>query len=273
MKSEKRISIILPSFNDPRIVDAIESVRRFDDIGTVLLVVIDGGSKPELRDTIRSLLNSDDIFESAPDRGIFDALNKGLEMSATEYIGWLGSDDLFTGQLLASGVLSALKDYDLLVANLALFRNDHVIRISHGWPSRLGLAKYGLNNPHFATFGKSTILKAERFDLRLRGADIAYFLEIFAKRPKVIHVPAVATLMNEGGFSTRSYGKSLEVNLELMNAYAKQTNLLFAPVAVLVKLSYKFWSNVYYRVFPIDHAQFLKWRGNGSESKTLRLPR
>ena len=101
----KRLSIILPIYNDARIADAIRSVRRFDNIGTVRLVVIDGGSKKEVKDMISTLLAPGDVFISEPDDGIFDALNKGLGCCGTEFIGWLGSDDVFTGKVLAGDVV------------------------------------------------------------------------------------------------------------------------------------------------------------------------
>ena len=44
MANNKQLSIIIPSFRDDRIVDTIASVRLFDDLDTVRVVIIDGGS-------------------------------------------------------------------------------------------------------------------------------------------------------------------------------------------------------------------------------------
>lgn len=76
---QKNLSIIIPSFNDLRILRAIESVRRFDDVGQASIVVVDGGSKPEVVAKIAEYLTADDILISEPDKGIFDALNKVLQ--------------------------------------------------------------------------------------------------------------------------------------------------------------------------------------------------
>src|ERR1017187_3672347 len=110
MIEAKRISIIVASYNDPRIVGAIRSIRHFDDMDTVKIVVIDGGSAPDVQRLIKESLTEDDIFVSERDRGIFDALNKGLDACDTEFIGWLGSDDVFTGSIKASAVVSALSN-------------------------------------------------------------------------------------------------------------------------------------------------------------------
>jgi glycosyltransferase involved in cell wall biosynthesis len=254
MTQSKRLSIILLSYNDPRIADAINSVRRFDDVATVRLVLVDGGSKQEIRDLIQPLLSSDDVFVCERDKGIFDALNKGLERCTTEFIGWLGSDDAFTCQVRASDVVRSLQSYDLLVAGTALVRGNEVRRVSHALPSRLGLVKYGLNNPHFSTFGRARLLKSERFEVGMLGADIAYFLRIFDQKPTVETRSAIATLMNEGGFSTKSYVSALRVNLGLMSVYRKSTNFAVAPIAIIIKLTYKACSTLYYKIFRLDRS-------------------
>ena len=74
-----QLDIIILSFNDPRIFKAIESVRLFDDIDAVRIIVIDGGSDIDLVESIQSLLADHDILIVEEDDGIFDALNKGLK--------------------------------------------------------------------------------------------------------------------------------------------------------------------------------------------------
>ena len=116
----------------------------------------------------------------------------------------------------------------------------------HALPSKLGLVKFGLHNPHFSTFGSAALLKSERFRLNLRGSDIDYFLRIFSRRPRVSSVSDIATLQEEGGFSNRSYIGILRTNLELIPLYG-----FLGPIAVVVKLGYKLFSSAYYRIFQV----------------------
>lgn len=254
MIKAKKICIIVASFNDPRIVGAIRSIRRFDDLGVVKIVLIDGGSGREVQRLIKESLTKGDIFVSEPDRGIFDALNKGLDACDTEFIGWLGSDDVFTEAIKASAVVSALSNHDLLVANTAVVRDicalprGNVLRITHALPSRCGLVPFGLHNPHYSTFGVASLLKSERFTLDLRGADIDYFLRIFKKRPRVATLNVVATLQGDGGYSTRSWSAMLRTNSELIRVYARHSNWLIGPMAVMVKVGYKLLLSGYYKI-------------------------
>ena len=249
MTANKRLSIILPSYNDPRIERTMRSIRCFDDAGIVKIIVIDGGSRRATLELIKSRLAPGDVLVSEPDKGIFDALNKGLDLCDTEFIGWLGSDDVFTGNLPASAVVAGLQGKEILVANDAHFRGAYITRMTHGLPSRFGMAKFGLNNSHFATFGTAALLKSERFHLGLRGADIEYFIRIFAHKPRVKSVNVLATLVEEGGYSTSSYRLMLGSHLELLRVYAEATNWGMALISLLLKLGYRLSSIVYYRVF------------------------
>ncbi len=246
MIGNKRLSIILPSYNDSRIERAIRSVRQFDDVDTVRIVVIDGGSSDEIKQLILDSLSSNDFFVSEPDKGIFDALNKGLDACNTEFIGWLGSDDMFTGKVLASQVVSALEKYDLFIANVNFFNGDYVTRKTHALPSRLGLTKIGLHNPHYGTFGSAALLKSEQFklDKDLRGSDIEYFIKIFNKNPSVMSLNETVTLQEEGGFSNSSYMDILRTNFELIPLFGS-----YGPIAIIMKLGYKLLTKTYYMIF------------------------
>ncbi len=246
MTGNRRLSIILPSYNDSRIERAIRSIRCFDDIQTVKIVVIDGDSTNDIKELIKNCLVSYDVFISESDKGIFDALNKGLDACDTEFIGWLGSDDIFTGKVLASRVVAALEKSDLFVADVDFFHNGFVTRKTHALPSRLGLMKFGLHNPHYATFGSATLLKSERFRLGLRGSDIEYFIKIFNKKPHVTSSNVVATLQEEGGFSNNSYMGILRTNFEAIPLFG-----FLGPIAVVIKLTYKLISKLYYRLFRV----------------------
>lgn len=249
MPTDKQITIILPSFRDPRLLDAIASIRAFDDIGTVRLAVVDGGSDPALVTAIGDALAKDDILVSEPDQGIFDALNKGLALADTAYIGWLGADDLFTGEIKASDVVRELAEADLFVASAYVVRGDWIRRKTHARPSALGLARLGLHNPHYSTFGRSTLLKSERFDIGLLSADIEYFLKLFAKNPRVAATDKVLLIAAEGGFSTGSWAKAFRINRSVYDVYARRSNPIVAFVGVGVKTGYKMLSVIRYRIW------------------------
>lgn len=254
---DKQLSIIIPSFRDERIAQTIASVRLFDDAANVRLVIVDGGSGEGLLETIRPLLQAGDVLVSEPDKGIFDALNKGLERCTTPYLGWLGSDDLYTDAIKSSEVVRALADHDLFVTSLYMVDGPRVVRKTHSRPSALGLARWGLHNPHYATFGRTGLLASERFETTEISADIDYFLRIFARHPRVAWSPKVGLLQAVGGFSNSGWRKSVEVNRNVFQSYRKRSNALTAALSVGVKVGYKVAGAIMYRLRPNNwHEQF-----------------
>jgi glycosyltransferase len=247
---QSRLSIIIPSFRDARIIHAIHSIRQFDDASVTKIIVVDGGSEAELVETIRCALTPNDVLIAEPDKGIFDGLNKGLALADTEFVGWLGSDDVFTGAIKSSDVVMALTDADLFVADVMMFRERRIRRRTRSWPSGHGLAFFGLHNPHYSTFGRRALLQSERFDLTLKGADIDYFLRIFKRNPTVATTGRICTLQREGGFSTKSYARIASINLELWAVYRRHGNPITATVAVAAKLLTKVASASRYRIWP-----------------------
>lgn len=87
------ISIIIATYN------AAETLNRcLDSIVTQLttdteLVIIDGGSKDNTNDIIKSYGNKVSIHISEPDKGIYDAWNKGIKLSHGDWVMFIGADD------------------------------------------------------------------------------------------------------------------------------------------------------------------------------------
>ena len=86
-------SIITPCFNRVSFIrDAVESVKQ-QQYPNVQHIIIDGGSTDGTIDALRA--HPDLQVISEPDRGLYDALNKGLKIATGDIIGWLNSDDMY----------------------------------------------------------------------------------------------------------------------------------------------------------------------------------
>ncbi len=246
MTKDKPLTIILPSYKDIRILASIKSIRALDDQELTRILVIDGASGSDFCDRVRRLLNDDDLLISEPDNGIFDALNKGLDIVTTPYIGWLGSDDFFSGEVKASEIIESLKTFDLYVGDLVIFSGSKIKRRTYALFSRSQLAvKMGLHNPHYATFGRASILQRHRFCTTNKAADIGYFVKVFSHDVNVKTTNKVITYQAEGGFSNSSLKKVWEVNQHAFESYG-----YLWPLSIVLKISLKIVSAVRYRFWP-----------------------
>ena len=129
------ISIITPCLNRAEFVgEAIESVvqQAYPDLEHI---VIDGGSTDGTLEVLKAYPNLRVISE--PDRGVYDALNKGLQLAQGEVVGLLNTDDLY-----APGILSKVSELFLQnPASLAVLGGACIFSQVDG-DSRRMLAEY-----------------------------------------------------------------------------------------------------------------------------------
>lgn len=88
-------SVVTPVWNDPRVADAVDSVRALDGGQDVQVIVVDGGSTGPGKEALERIRDHVDILISEPDRGIYDAMNKGVRRATGDFIGILNADDRY----------------------------------------------------------------------------------------------------------------------------------------------------------------------------------
>lgn len=104
-----RVSVLTPSFNQAQwLGDAIGSVRA-QTYPHIEHVVADGGSTDGSLELLRAAEGPDLIWESGPDRGQSDAINKAFARSSGEIIGWLNSDDAYFTRDVIARVVAAFE--------------------------------------------------------------------------------------------------------------------------------------------------------------------
>ena len=123
MSGKTTISIITPSLNQARFIErTIDSVLNQDVDFPVEYIVIDGCSTDGTIEVLRRY-NGKIRVVSEPDRGMADALNKGVLMCTGEIIGWLNSDDTY----LPGSLQKALSYFEHNPDCLWLYGNCHIV--------------------------------------------------------------------------------------------------------------------------------------------------
>ena len=130
-------SVVTPSLNCAEyLARNIESVNSQGcEAGQLEHWIIDGGSSDGTVEFLRS--RNDVQWVSEPDRGLSDAVNKGIQRSSGVWIAWLNADDQ-----LAPGALAAVRDCARTHPDARLLCGDEVIlrydgtqeQIIKGWP-------------------------------------------------------------------------------------------------------------------------------------------
>jgi len=105
-----KISIVTASFNCVRTIgDCIQSIisQTYFDIEHI---IIDGGSKDGTLEVINKYRDKIAKVVSEPDRGIYDAMNKGIRLATGDIIGILNSDDLYADEHVIENVVRAISE-------------------------------------------------------------------------------------------------------------------------------------------------------------------
>ncbi len=163
---------------------------------------------------------------SAPDRGIYDAMNKGVALATGDVVGFLNADDLYAHPRVLERIAEALRDrtVDACYGDLVYVDPVDMTRVSRYWksrPYREGLCDKGWMPAHPTFYVRRGVYqRLGGFDLRYpRQADFELtmrFLEV--SRVPSVYIPEVLVRMRAGGRSNNSIGWVLKGNLEAYRA-------------------------------------------------------
>ena len=199
------------------LVDTIESVRR-QNCNELEYIVVDGGSDDG---TIELLKKSEDVVThwiSEPDKGIYDAMNKGLALANGDVVGFLHADDW----LASDHILSEIKGHFMAFAPHFLYGDleyvsgsepPRVVRYWQSKPFRSALLRQGWMPPHPTVYVQRDFFQQVGvFDTSYRiSADYDWLLRAFSQpSARCDYLPKVMVQMRTGGVSNRSL-KSLMV--------------------------------------------------------------
>ena len=223
-----KISIITVAFNSGlTIKDTFDSIRS-QDYDNIEYIVIDGNSSDETVDLIKS--NEDIIHKwiSENDKGIYDAMNKGISLATGDIVGILNSDDVYFEPQSISLVMNEFlnKENDIVYGNINYVSKDlsNIIRKWRSSKYKLGRFKYGWHPPHPSFFVKKNLYtKYGTYDLDLSvAADFDVMLRFLEKhKAKSKFIDRVITKMRIGGESNRSIKNILMGRKNIKDSFIK----------------------------------------------------
>lgn len=196
-----RLSVITVVRNGEKVINAcIDSVLA-QGIEDLEYIIIDGASTDRTMDVVRSYGEAISICVSEPDKGLYDAMNKGLRLAKGNFIHFLNSDDRYLNSGVLNSLLPELKDGEVLYGQIVYVEEDGTRRIL-GQPFLWETELRGSRVPHMSLFvPKACFDEVGEFDLSLRvAADYDIVLRL-ARRFPMRFLPRPVSEMHAGGFS------------------------------------------------------------------------
>lgn len=248
-----KISIITVAYNSEQtIADTITSVLR-QTYANIEYIIVDGGSKDSTIDIIKKfepLFNNRMNWVSEPDKGLYDAMNKGVCKATGDIIGLINSDDLFCDERAIEKVMKTFDDVgglDAVYADLFYVSQNDTSKIIRRWVTGEQKSfKTGWHPAHPTLYIKKSIYNqcglfnlgyglAADFEIMLR------FLDKYQIRAHYLRETLVK--MRLGGETNKSIKNIYKQNLECLRAFKEnglKVNSLFYPLLRLIPKLYQF---------------------------------
>lgn len=216
-----KISIITVAYNSAAtIAQTLESVKK-QTYRNIEHIVIDGGSTDNTLAIVRSYPHIAKVI-SEKDKGIYDAMNKGLKLATGDVVGFLNSDDVYAHEdILGKVAVQFESDHtDTLYGDLHYVDAADTDRVLRNWVSgsfKRSSFKYGWMPPHPTFFVRKNVFnKLGGFNISLKSAsDYELMLRVlYVNNCTTTYLPEVMVKMRVGGASNGSIKKRVYANKE-----------------------------------------------------------
>lgn len=179
-------------------------------------IIIDGGSTDQTLSVIRRYQQYITKIESGPDKGVYDAMNKGILLATGDVVGTLNADDFFASDdiLITIGNVFSQENVQIVFGNLNYVNfNETIIR---KWRTKnyiKGIYNWGWMPPHPTFYCKRSLfeeLGLYKLDYGT-AADYELMLRFMHKtNPDTFYINKVLVKMQRGGLSNRSFSNRLK---------------------------------------------------------------
>lgn len=243
-----KISIITVCYNSAKTIEKTFQSVKSQTYKNIEYIVVDGKSKDGTLDTVKKYKEVVSKFVSEPDKGLYDAMNKGVHMATGDVVGILNSDDIFTDQFVLENVAKfhLENNVDASVGNITQFNESgKIVRkySAKNWhPEKL---KIGFMPAHPAIFFKRDLFeKYGNYQLDfISGADYELIIRFFLKNKitwKFSNITTTSMLI--GGISSSGFSSYQLISKEIKKAL-NRNDITFSYLKVQLR---GFWKIIGY---------------------------
>lgn len=226
VKAEK-ISIITATYNSASTLqDTINSIAS-QTYPNIEHIIIDGGSKDQTMKIVKANDHLITNYISEPDNGLYDAMNKGIQLATGEIIGILNSDDFYANHQVIEKVMEIIqeKGVSTVYGDLQFVDPEKTEKIIRHWQAGTFSRKKFLNGwmlPHPTFFVHRKVYEQfGHFNTSFKtSADYELMLRfLFKNKVSTYYLSEVVVKMRAGGLSNSSFRHRLFANSEDRRAW------------------------------------------------------
>ena len=248
-----KVSIITVAYNSrSTIKDTIDSVLK-QTYGNIEYIIVDGASTDDTAGIVKSYGKNIDVFISEPDKGLYDAINKGILAATGDVIGILNSDDFFASPFIIERIVLHFKNpnLDALFADVAFVSPVNLGKIVRLYSSKKftpqKFAK-GFMPAHPSFYVKrSMYLQYGLYKTNFKiAADYELLIRLlYTHKIKAVYINEVFVYMRTGGVSNKNFYSIYLLNREIVKACRE--NNIHTNMAIL---SLKYFTKIFEYLLP-----------------------
>ena len=255
-----KITVITIAFNEEKnIAKTVESVLS-QTSSDFEYIICDGNSADKTVEIARSY--GDEFAKkgvkftvnSERDKGIYDGMNKGIELAFGDYIYFLNAGDWFYSDDIIESVVNAASsnsEPDFLYGDVAMVERG-VVTVSKGDDNSLA---EGMSISHQAVFSSTELMKQNKFKLEYKiAADYDFLLSQKLQEKSFVNINATVAYFATDGLSTQNLDKCIAEQSVIKKSYgvefderaaakrAKKIARIVKIKSLIPKWLWQFWS-------------------------------
>ncbi|MEG1634738.1 MAG: glycosyltransferase family 2 protein [Rikenellaceae bacterium] len=235
-----KVSIITVVYNAKEALEkTINNIRQID-YENLEYIIVDGGSTDGTKEVIEANSLWVTSWISQPDKGLYDAMNKGMRLATGAYVWFINAGDFVYSPDILKNIFAGYENYaDIYYGDTVILSENGGTKGLRGkkLPKKLTLRsfKMGMVVCHQSFIVKKSI--APIYNLRYKyAADVDWVMECTRRAKTILNTRFILSKFIEGGVSSKQRNKSLKERYRIMITYFGKSRTIYYHM--LIALNY-----------------------------------
>lgn len=202
MNSRPKISVVTVSYNAATTIEKTIQSVIYQSYPNIEYIIIDGGSTDGTIDVIKKYEDRIAYWVSEPDKGIYDAMNKGISRVTGSFVGIINADDWYAQnaiEIMANHIIS-YPEIDFFYGDMIVYYSEKKQSLRHSDHIEM---KKGICVTHPTSFVRKSVYDEKQFSLNYKMAgDYDFMLWCFMNGKKFMDTHQVISYFTPGGLSS-----------------------------------------------------------------------
>ena len=238
-----KISVVTVVYNSAALIEnTVKSIIN-QSYSHIEYIVVDGGSTDGTIDILNRYKKNISTLISEPDRGIYDAMNKGIRLATGDFVVFINSGDKFSSHDILEKIFSAQESStaDVIYGDTDITDGEGNIIHSrrHRPPESLNWKSFkrGMLVCHQSFIARRSLV--ENYDLNYRyAADFDWCIRILKKSKSVYNSRQVVSLFLEGGQTRKTIVPGLKERFRIMRQHYGLASAVFWNIILGVRFTW-----------------------------------